>query len=325
MPAAIPLDTDEANAYLGDLLARVGREPEARALLVDVLAGSNGHGRALASLGLLEMRAANAGTGVVMLERAAQASPDDPFIQAAFGAALYEDSRRRWDPLTSPAAFERARSVLARAATLDPSTAPTQLALGYAAWATGNLDEATGALSRAVALAPMRHDYRLAYAEALLRRQDLPAAKLELQRLAAEGSEDARRTARALLDVADGRSRAVFDPLLPPRSRGTGVPALRPLKDGERAVIGQFVSLDCSRTFPAYRVATDSGELMLVGAVGGVQLVVFREDGPRSITCGTVPGTPRVRVTYRAVETVAVLDRSDHGTAIAIEFLPEPK
>ena len=330
VPAAQPIDTANVQAYLGDLLARTGQPDEARRVLTALLDADSRHARAAAALGAMEVRGSRFDVGLPLLERAADLEPDASAILAALGAALYEQARRQWDPIASPATFERSRTLLGRSVALDPNVAPVHLTLGYAEWATGHHDLAVQSIGRAISLAPARKDYRLSRAQVLAQQREREQAERELRPLAERATPEIRRAARDLLETiaTDGQ---ISQPLpVGPSGRGggPGIPALRPLSEGERDAIGTFVSVDCGPALSVYRIQTDRGTLQLSAAFGGVQFVVFRSDGPRAIGCGPMEAK-RVRVTYRPSpadgprDAAAPPSAEVHGTAVAIEFIPD--
>ncbi|HEX5107985.1 MAG TPA: hypothetical protein VFV95_06045 [Vicinamibacterales bacterium] len=330
VPTAQPIETAVVQAYLGDLLSRTGQPEEARRVLTALLDADNRHARAAAALGAMEVRRAQFDAGLPLLERAADLAPADSAILAALGVALYEQARRQWDPIASPATFERARSVLARSIALDPGVAPVHLTLGYSEWATGHFDLALQSIGRAIALAPARKDYRLSRAQILVQQRERGLAEQELRPLAERATPEVRRAARALIETITTGSQAAaqsLPPGPPARAGGPGIPALRPLREGERDAIGAFVSVDCEPALSVYHIQTDRGILKLSAPFGGVQFVVFRSDGPRSIGCGPMQAQ-RVRVTYRpgadgAAEAAAAPSAEIYGTAVAIEFIPD--
>jgi tetratricopeptide (TPR) repeat protein len=326
VPAAQPIETAVVRAYLGDLLSRTGQPEEARRVLNALLEADSRHARAAAALGAMEVRRARFDAGLPSLERAADLAPDDSAILAALGVALYEQARRQWDPIASPATFERARSVLGRSVALDPDVAPVHLTLGYSEWATGHFDLAVQSIGRAIALAPARKDYRLARAQVLVQLREREQAEQELRPLAERATPEVRRAARALLEtITTGQTSQTLPPGPPAPAGGPGTPALRPLREGERDAVGTFVSVDCDPALSVYHIKTDRGILKLSAPFGGVQFVVFRSDGPRSIGCGPMQAQ-RVRVTYRpGAESLSAAAPSAeiYGTAVAIEFIPD--
>jgi tetratricopeptide (TPR) repeat protein len=156
------IDDVEADTYLGDLQARVGRIGEARARLQKVLERRPGTARATLGLGLIDLRADRLEAALPLLERAATEGPDDGQVQGALGRALV--SRLGELEYTSDeyaATLKRARSALVRAVELDPNSARSVALLGFAELASRDFERSVTLLTRAVALAPAREEYRL--------------------------------------------------------------------------------------------------------------------------------------------------------------------
>jgi tetratricopeptide (TPR) repeat protein len=332
VPRGRPIETAEVQAYLGDLLSRTGHRGDARDLLDSLLASNPENARAAAVLGSIEIRGSRFDAGLALLERAARLRPDDAPIQSAFGIALHDQAQRQWSPITSPDVFARARAVLTRAAALDPSVASAHLALGLAEQATGDFDRAVDSIGRAIALAPARKDYRVARARVLVRQRDYARAEAELRPLATRASPAVRAAALDLLGALASDTRAAglsAEGTPPSRTVSTsGVPALRPLREGELQAVGRFTTVDCSATLPLYLVQTERGLLRLTGVLGGVQLITYQREAQRAVGCGAVPDEPRVRVAYRPAagkpDATGVFPQADsHGTAVAIEFIPD--
>lgn len=321
IPPARRMADAEAEAYLADLLARTGREDEARARLEALLETNPDNGRAAASLGWLELRGSRPDAALPLLRRAAALRPDDAAIVGAFGMALYEQARRgSSDRASADAAFARARMVLARAVALDVPAAPTLVALADVETALGgDLLRARDLMAQAVALAPSRQEYRLALAEALLRVGDRESAREQLDLLAAR-SATLTTTVRAqqLLVAMGGSPGSPVSADLPGRSR----PALRIVRDGERRVLGQFVRMECGGRFVQFLIETDTGALRLDEVLGGVQVIAYRP-APPTMSCGAIAGAPRVLATYRPVTPGAPGSAGVDGVVVAIEILPE--
>jgi tetratricopeptide (TPR) repeat protein len=233
----VVLDQPEADGYLADLLARIGREAQARTVLRRALEQKSGTARAALALGLLEMRRGQINLALPLLERAATAAPSDGFAQSSYGRALLARHRALSD--TDPAArstLALARSVLQRAATLMPGTADILVQAARAELLSD--DDAANArelLERAVRLAPSREAYRLMLAQALIRQGDVERAADVLAPLVAPGSRaDVRDMARQLLasavqrarelDASSGVGRAVDPTADAPGSGGRSAP-----------------------------------------------------------------------------------------------------
>jgi tetratricopeptide (TPR) repeat protein len=325
IPRGRPMATAEAEAYLADLLARTGREGEARMRLRALLDSDPDHARAAAALGWLELRASRLDVALPLLERAAALAPDDAPIVGAFGMALYEQARRdSSDRAALDAALSRSRDVLARAVALDGDAAPTLAALADVEAATGgDLERAHDLIDKAVALAPARLAYRLSLAEALLRLGDPDGAREHLESLAARSPNlSTTRAARELLHRITGVAPITAGAPFPSATR----PALRLVREGERRVTGRFVRMDCGGPIVQFHVQTETGLLRLEEVLGGVQVIAYRP-APGSWGCGAVADAPRVLATYRPVASGTpgsdASVRPVDGVIVSMEIVPE--
>jgi Flp pilus assembly protein TadD len=191
----------EAQAYLGDLLARV--TPDAGRVYLQTLVAANGQSaRASASLGLLDLREGRTDEALAGLERAVAIEPQNGSFQGALGRALAEQLHGKQDDLNAVVAIlARARAALIRAAELEPFAPNTLATLGYIEHVDGaDLARATALLEQAIRLAPARDSYRLMLAEVLMTRKQYDRAESVLTTLLARGDDEAiRADARALL------------------------------------------------------------------------------------------------------------------------------
>jgi tetratricopeptide (TPR) repeat protein len=289
-PRARDVSDDQAEPYLADLLAHMGRTEEARARLRQLLERQPDNARAAAALGSIELRALRFDEALVLLERAAALAPDDAAIQGALGAALYEAGLRSSSNRTVAAdTFARAQRALDHAVALAPGVAPALVSLAHVELARGgDANRARELLEKAVALAPSRREYQ-----------------------------------RALRDVIDGMATS---PRSDPSSGVTGLAtrfALRVPQPGEQRVAGRFVRLECSARILQYHIATDAGVLRLDALLTGVQVISYVPT-PSSFGCGAVPGAPSVLATYIPVPAqVSGQGATRDGDVVAIEIVPE--
>jgi hypothetical protein len=171
----------------------------------------------------------------------------------------------------------------------------------------------------------------LARARVLLQQGAYDRAEAELRPLVTSAPATVRAAARNMLDTVSNERQAgtlAFTGAPPARALGTsGMPALRPLREGEQAVVGRLMAVDCRTALSSYQVQTEGGDLRLNGSLGGVQLTSFRRDAPAAIGCGPMADTPKVRVTYRPSASgnavPGATTAASHGTAVAIEFIPD--
>lgn len=83
-----PLAPADAEAWLGELLLRLGRDHEARNHLESALGHDGSHARALSALGALAVREQQPGEARSLLSRAASLSPSDAVVQLRWGRFL---------------------------------------------------------------------------------------------------------------------------------------------------------------------------------------------------------------------------------------------
>ena len=350
-----PIAEPQASAYLGDVLARLGRVDAARAQLRALADKDGAPARAACALGLIELREKRYDDALPLLERAASLAPDDAWIQTALADALMRRSEMDMGA-DADARLERARTALAPAAGRDDASAQTLAIFGRAhLFDGGDPRRAFAALERAVNLVPSREEYRLLLAHALILQHEYSRATTQLGPLVAHASRpEIRDQARRLLAVvsrsqnrgaadasqADAPSPAdaaeprplhdepaprdpgIEDARAGSRARRMGsVPVLRAVKAGETRVLGAFASVDCSGNGLVLRIASDRGVYRLAArSFGEVEFISHRENGPRSIACGDQRPSYPVLATFRAA---AQPDRGVDGDAVAIEVVED--
>lgn len=189
----------EAAGYLGDVLSRLGRTGDARTYLRKALGAAPDAGRAMASLGLLELQEGNDADALPLLERAATLMPGSGAVLGTYGRALVQRAERGGPDET--ALYGRARTVLLRALELDPAHAPAAVMLAALEMSQGaDLARAVTLLQGVVQQAPGRENYRLMLARALAMQGDYRGASALLGPLVARSSRpEMRDAARELL------------------------------------------------------------------------------------------------------------------------------
>ena len=340
------LDDLEADIYVGDLQARVGREKEARTRLQAVLSRKPDAARASTALGLIDFRANRIAAALPILERAAGQDARDAYVQTAFGRALLARVNETPAQAEKMATLKTARDTLSRAVDVDATSAYAAGLLGFVELAEGsNLPHAVSMLERAAQLAPSREQYRLLLAQALIEQGELKRATNYLGPLLSRGSSaDVRNDARRLLAEVGNRSQigagtagqargresvlalsAAADVTQPSR---IGPPPtlvrldLRPVKDGETRVLGMFRAIECKGGVTL--VVDANGRLLRLEAkqLSEIDFITYRSDQGGSVGCGALPMPQRVFATYRAREGAAAPGAAD-GIAVAIELLPD--
>jgi Flp pilus assembly protein TadD len=348
------IDDLEADTYLGDLQARLGRIDEGRARLQNVLKRRPGTSRATQALGLIELRANPLDAALPLLEKAVAEGPDDGLAQGALGRALIGRlSNLQFMSAEYSTTLKRARTALARAVELEPNGALSIALLGYAELAAGeDLKRAETLLVRSISLAPLREDHRFLLAEVLLRQGEFSRAINVLGLLLANGSGPAvKQQARQMLgQVANAKNAAesaarrsassspaapASPPPAPPAATppsetpGTGarprrdifIPALRPVAAGETRVLGTFKGIVCGK------------DLILLTIQSGDRTIQLRQDParppaflayvpnpPKAVGCGPIDPPQRVLATYT---TPASPSTAYVGNAVAIELIPD--
>ena len=353
VPRGQPLDDDEADAYLADMQARVGRVDEARARAAAIQKRDPKVGRAFMVLGTIDLREKRLGDAVAHLEKAAALAPDDFIVQSAYGRSLVTQlSDVRDDRDRVAKILPQARAALVRATTINPRSAWAASMLAYVDLVDGDARGAVEGLTRAIELDPRREEYRIGLAQALVHQGEYAKATTLLGPLVASGRTPSVRTeAREVLtDLAGRRARetraatpAVDTPAGPsaPTAPGATTPPpvdavraterlveaerargllLRVVQPGEQRVLGTLDAIDCANGTFVLRV-TSNGRTLALGArqLADVDLISFRSNTPDRVNCG--PQKPRYRVyaTYRPEGATAGID----GVAVAIELLPD--
>ena len=340
------LDDLDAEIYVGDLQARVGREKKARTRLQAVLTRKPDAARASTALGLIDYRARRFTEALPILERAAGQDPKDAFVQTALGRALTATLNDIPALDDRTATLAKARDTLSRAVEADATSAYAAGLLGYVELVEGaNMAHAVSMLERASQLAPSREQYRLFLAQALILQGELKRATDYLGPLLARGSSaEVRNDARRLLAEAGNRGsqsapgtgrrsgsgllalNAVADVTLP---TPIGPPRtiirldLRPVKDGETRVLGMFRAIECQQAGVILVVDVD-GRIVRMEAklLSEIDFITYRTDQGGSVTCGALPMPQRVFATYRPKPGAPAQGTSD-GEAVAIELLPD--
>jgi tetratricopeptide (TPR) repeat protein len=356
---AVVISDQEAAGYLGDLMARLNRADEARAYLGKAVDAGDDKARALASLGLIELRAGNDGEAFALLERAAGLAPNVASIQAAYGRALTRRADR--GATDSDALYQRARTVLGRALAVEPDNVSTLVTLAEVEMGIGDDPRlAVSLMRRVLRESRSREEYRLMLAQALAMSGEFRTATVELSQLIDRANRadvrDAARRALARVEetrellgdlaaahAADLADRAAADsrgsaaqtstaetkPAVasaePPRKllpQGAYVPSLRPVGAGESRVLGTFVAVECRPAAVVLRVDTAAGPvLMAVPGFRDMQFLSYRQDASGSVPCGPQRPVYRVLATFRAGPPVPGADTPNR--AVAIELLPD--
>ncbi len=252
------LSTAEANAWLGDLQRRVGREAEAAPRIDAAAAAEPDAAVTHLAAGLLRLVQERTGEGLLELQRAAVLAPDDFEAQFLHGIWML-----RSDVEGSTKQSDQAIRVLTRATAMRPESSD---ALGWLAYGqmqnAATLSDARRTIERAIELAPGRADYRLRWADIRIlqggyvdaRQLLTQIAALRTDPRAAEGAqqrlnrlEEYERHAQILRDEA-----AAAVNRLP----------LRRTRAGEERVAGTLTRVECLGSEVRFHV--DTGDRIIV-------------------------------------------------------------
>ena len=196
-----PVSAFEAESYLGDLLARMGRVDEGRARLEAVRKADPNLARASAALGLLHAREGRLDDALPLLEQAVAQESGDASYQYGLGATIVQSLVTRGGAPLDPKALERARAALARATELRPDFADALANLGFVQVLAGEPEQGRKLIDRARVLVPAREDYTLMLAEAYAMSGNLAVASSIAQKMATSAqTEEGRAAARLMVE-----------------------------------------------------------------------------------------------------------------------------
>jgi hypothetical protein len=316
---AMAVTDEDADAFLGDFLLQQNRHDEAVGRLEPAAARPGGW-RArtvLARLRAEQKRVADA----TSLLQGVRESPRDWLQDYMFGLAGSEAlaSDGAADGSTAAASIDALR----RAVGVRPTLAHAWFVLGGLLMDTGrDLGPAVEATARARSLAPMRLDYSVRYAEALVRNGEPAKARQVLEPLLASARAASHRDQiRSLLDHVTVVERAAAEaPDVEAPRDGSGRVSLLKLREarpGEQRAAGMLSRIDCVGSF-AVDVRIRGEMMRLQGSqFQDVQIVTYRDELRGDIPCGPRQPEDLVYVTWRESP-----DPSGVGLLVALEFLP---
>lgn len=208
VPLSAPeaLKAGDALSYLADAIAHLGRVDAARAALTNVVGSESTTPRALAALGILEVRDGQAEHGLPLLAQALGEAPE--LVDAARWYAHALMRRALDEPANAAAWYGDARKALEKALAIGPASPSGVAELAAVELAAsrregGDPARAAALMTPLVDNEPGRHDYRLLLARALMASGDYRRASFHLGTLLARAtSTPMRETARTLLAEA---------------------------------------------------------------------------------------------------------------------------
>ena len=347
--AARTMSEGETGGWLGDLQRRIGRTEEARARIEAAVGADPAAASPHVALGLLRLAQGRTADAWPELGKAAAVAPEDFTSQFVYAISLLREVAK--DQYDDDMVI-RARAALMKAAALNPSSADTNAWLAYADMQdSATLGEALSAITRAIALAPGRLEFRLRYADIAILRGAIDTAKPMLIDLAAARIDPViRDAARKRLDTiarlgprsgaadspaeltppADATLRnppapsgASPDPA-PPRESAIQGPVLRQVLAGEERAFGVLVRVECGSNTVRFHLQTRDRILIAAAArMEDVDLTQFTDQRDFSLTCGQRTPPDNVYLTWRPRRARDASDADVAGTAVAVEFMPK--
>jgi tetratricopeptide (TPR) repeat protein len=334
-----PVAEAEVHATLGDVLLNMDRPDDARSELDRALALDATFGPAHTSLGVLAERANHWDEARQQLQQAVESPSARSASEYEYAFALAKGSAGGQDDAPK---IEKA---LRRSIELNPSFADAYALLAWQRGQSDGLDEAFQLIGKAITLAPGREQYVLTAANLLARKQDFARARLLLEQIVRNASDevvrsDARQTLARIADIE--QSKAAWDASRAGRGAAaaaegpTGDPAhgqpgarssapastfvldLRAVKPGESRMFGTLVSIQC-RGGIVLVARTDGGASVRVHAAkfDDIDFVSYRDDLRGQVQCGPRAPADRVLLTFKPDP-----NSTTSGTAVAVEFVP---
>src|SRR5262245_61941598 len=175
------LSAAEANAWLGDLQRRIGREADATPRIDSALAADPDAYITHLAAGLLRFAQERTSEGLLEMDRAAALAPDDFETQYLHGVWML-----RSDLSGSTKHSDAAIQSLTRAVALRPESSDAYAWLAYAQLQNDQtLADARRSIEHAIELAPGRADYRLRWADVRMLQGGFDDARKLLTQIAA--------------------------------------------------------------------------------------------------------------------------------------------
>lgn len=358
-PRGEVLTAADSEAFLSDLVLRVGDTAQARSRLEKALAATPDSVRATAALANVEFADNKDAQGLSLLEKAARLAPGDQRLQASLGRQLaYAVSGKGAARTTED--VQRARAALTRAVELEPNDAVALAELGWMLlYQPDDPAKAADVLTKAVALDRGKDQYLLWLGDALVRQRRYDEGRKLLGPLMARGSTpEIRAGAREVMSnisritQADARASAAGAPappaagappsLTPTPAASSGpaagapgdgrnplnqnaapngfIPVLRDVHSGETRVVGTFSAVDCTGGGLVFVVQTDAGVLNLSAKqFSDVTFLSYRQDTPTNVGCGLIRPAQRVLATYVPGQPAGAIA----GNLVAVELIPD--
>jgi tetratricopeptide (TPR) repeat protein len=321
-PTPTLLSRAEVDAWLGDLLAHMGRGDEAIPHLDRALAAAPELALAHSSLGTLRMDEGKTVEAISHFERAVAAGTENDRVHFLYAYALLGEGG-----LSDPERRRTAVRLLKRALELRPAYREARLLLADAYLSGGDHAAIRDLLPPLLRSEPANHRAALQLGESLLRLDDLDGARSLLVPVVARATEERDRArARTLLAQAEGlhlrretRLAAGITARAAARPNIT-LPDLRAVADDEQRVYGVFESIECDADVLIIVVRTVKTVVRVrFASFADVDFVRHGTDLGREMRCGA-QGPAEVYLTWRRA---AAAGDGTAGIAVALEFLPD--
>jgi len=331
------LSEAEVQAYLGDLLWRIHRSVDGEALLNRALSIDPGLAMAHVSLGTLRLRQNRNVEAQRHLQRAIAAGSQDHLAHYNYAFAIYREQAGDTHYVSDlpEDSVKEMRAALGVARRLNPDFPDTYKLLAFINLVRSeNLDEATGLINQAIALAPHREDMVYTLAQIQMRRKDYAGARQTARTLAGGAAKsDIRERANSMLEniakieermakiKAEGESRG--DQAQSPDDQ----PSNRAPLPGQRfqgdQVRGLLTRIDCDDTSITLTVKTEARSFKFRTTLTSQLIFVrYTPEIPTSITCGAINPAKPVIVTYRSSARSNSPQSADFdGEPIGVEFV----
>jgi tetratricopeptide (TPR) repeat protein len=350
MQAAV-INEAAAQAYLGDLMLKSNRG-ESEQYLLKALALDPNLAMANASLGLLRLKQGRDVEARQLLERALAASSQNYLINYYYAFTLSREGHLDTDAVMgfAPETAAKMRAAINRAIQLRPDFAESYNLLAFVNLVTDtDIDQTLQMLKRESAKAPGRGDTLFMLAQLYMRKEDFANARKLIDRLLRDNDPELRERAEGLRGHADAleqqlaQSRAVKADPFGDSGRSTNAheirdengqavivhevnpqdilrESLRKPAAGELQIQATLVRIDCDAKGITFVVkAGDRLRKLSVDSFRHMELTTFTEDAGRQITCG--PRKPENNVVVSFVPTSDAGAKSE-GRLKAIEFVP---
>jgi Flp pilus assembly protein TadD len=291
------LSNSEANAWLGDLQRRVGRDAEAAPRIDAAVAADPDNPTTHLAAGLLRFTQQRTGEGLLEMKHAAALAPNDFETQFLHGVWLLRE-----DLVGSTKNTESALRALARAAVSRPESSDAHAWLAYAQMQNDRtLADARQSIETAIELAPGRVDHRLRWADVRMLQGGYQEARTLLAQIAGLRSDPraAEGAQERLNQLDDYEQRASRTQQL-----------LRKTLPGEKRVSGRLTRVECTTEGIRFHLDADGQTIVTPPtSLDDVEMISYLDGTELALACG-----PRLQL-----DPVALTTRD--GTAVAIEFL----